>query len=424
MNDYQTEIQKLDDLATELDSLKENVLKGLKNKLLEGHPPLWSGEIQDLENFTTELREWVDEPKLKEVKDITREFQGICDDKRKFQFGENKSYYISILDVLIQGKEILSNINNDNIKKEAARVILDQVFQQNEVGELEIEINKIKEFGDEFNEKITNFDAGNDDFIEEVKNESIENLIKTLKTDFNSDEITEIHIKIEKAKKSRKLIKEIGSDAFLSSYKKNRDIDNIWDISDEIRKGLDSTNVDTSSISKDIQTKIFSELINYINSRSDALKEPTLTRIKEKLDDLFGKLSNWSHKVNNFIDEDIVQLDTWSMAIEKSKADSKKIQEITAKIADLRQKLNTLKFDEIKDLKTKGLYDAFEEYYAITGNIEDFFKDLLNENARRILDNLSNLGKIKDELGDDFWKSTKELCDTFPQLKIKIEWAR
>ena len=213
MTNYQTEVQNLDNLASELKNLKERLeQEGPKSGT---HPPLWNGEIQDLKNFTTELREWLDDPKLKEVKDIIREFQGICDDKRKFQFDENKSYYISILDILRQGKEILGSISNNEIKKEAARVVLDQVFQQNKEGELKVEINKIKEYWYEFNEKIANFDTKNDTFIEEVKKDSIENLVKSLKTGFNRDGINNEHLKIEKAKNSRELLREIKSNAFL-----------------------------------------------------------------------------------------------------------------------------------------------------------------------------------------------------------------
>jgi len=421
MINYETEVQNLDNLAYELNGLKERLEQ--ETPKLSAYPPLWNGEIQDLKNFTTELREWQNEPKLKDVKDIIRELQGICDDKRKFQFDENKSYYISILDILIQGKEILRDINNDSIKKEAARVVLDQVFQQNEDEKLKIEINKIKEFWNEFNEKITNFDTKTDGFIEEVKKDSIKNLIKSLKAGFNSDEINNIHQKIEKVKSSRELLKEIGSNAFLSEYEKNKDIDRIWSISDGIRKKLDDTNVDATDVPKDTNRKIFSELLGYINSKNEALNEANLTKIKEKLGDIFRKLESWGSKVNRFIDDDIKQLDSWLTAIKNSRGNSERIQDMTVKITDLRQKFNSLKFDDVKEIRTSGLYSTFEEYYKLKEDIEDFFKDLLSEDVRRVLDNLSNLEKIREEMGGNFWKATKELCDAFPQLKIKMEWS-
>lgn len=421
MIDYGTEVQNLDNLASALNGLKENLKQ--KTSKLSGHPPLWNGEIQDLKNYAAELREWWDGPKLKEVKDIIREFQGICDDKRKFQFDENKSYYISILDILTKGKEILSAINNEIIKKEAARIILDQVFQQNEEEKLEVEITKIKEFWDDFNEKIANFDMENDVFIEEVKNERIKNLLKSLKTGFNNDEIRNMHLKIQKSKESRKLLKEIDSNTFLSEYEKNKDIDGIWNISDEIRKKLDSTNIDIASVPEDTNRKIFSELLGYINSRDEALNEANLTMIKGKLDALFGKLKSWGNKVNIFIDDDIKQLNSWLTAIKNSRSNSERIQDMTVKITDLRQKFNSLRFDDVKEIRTNGLYSTFEEYYKLKKDIEDFFEDLLSEDARRVLDNLSNLEKIREEMGDNFWKATKELCNVFPQLKIKMEWG-
>jgi len=422
MINYETEVQNLDSLASKLNDLKEKLKQ--ETSKLSSHPPLWNEEIQNLKNFTTELREWLDDPKLKEVKDIIREFQGICDDKRKFQFDENKSYYISILDILTQGKEILSNIDNDDIKKEGARVILDQVFQQNEGEKLKVKIKKIREFWDEFNEKIINFDTEDDIFIKEMKNECIVNLHKSLKTGFNSDEIKNAHLEIGKAKNSRKLLKEIDSNAFLSEYEKNKDIDGIWNISDEIRKKLDSTNINTAGVPKDTKRKIFNELLSYINSRDDELKEENLTKIEAKLDELFGKLKSWGNKVNRFIDDDIKQLNSWLTAIKNSRSNSERIQEMTLKITDLRQKFNPLRFENFKDIRTKELYDIFEEYYALKKDIEDFFKDLLSEDARKVLDNLSNLDKIREEIGDNFWKATKELCNAFPQLKIKMEWRK
>lgn len=47
----------------------------------------------------------------------------------------------------------------------------------------------------------------------------------------------------------------------------------------------------------------------------------------------------------------------------------------------------------------------------------------MSEDARKILDNLSNLEKLRNEMGDTFWIATKEMCDIFPQLKIKMEWG-
>ena len=428
MTNYQTEIQSLDSLDSELKDSKKRLKQ--ETSKLSTFPPLWNGEIQDLKNFTTELKDWLDDPKLKKVKDIIREFQGICGDKREFRFGENTSYYISILDVLRQGKEILSDITNDDINKEAARIILNQVIQQNKE-ELEGEINKIKEYWAKFNEKITNFDTKNDAFIEEVKKDSIEKLIKSLKVSFDSDEVNSTYRKIEKAKESRELLKEIDSNAFLSEYDKNKDIDGIWNISDTVRKKLNATDVDTAGIPKDTNRKNFSissGLLSYINSRDEALKESNLTEIEAKLDELFGKLKRWSKKVKGFIEGDIKRLDTWLTAIKNSQYNesqyNERIQDMTVKITDLRQKFNLLRFDNVKEIKTKELYDTFEEYYALKKEIKEFFKHLLGEDAREVLDNLSNLEKIRNDMGNKFWEATKELCDTFPQLKIKMEWSK
>lgn len=420
MTNYQTKVQKLDDLAIELNSSKERLKREPPSKL-GGHPPLWSGEIPELEEFADELGEWLDEPKLKEVKNIIREFQGLCSDEREFQFDSNKGYYISILDILTQGKDVLKKNDNDDIKKEGTRIILDHVFQQKKGEELKAEINKIEEFLDEFKEKMNNFDTKNDEFTEQVKDDIIKNLIKLLKTDFTKDEVSKGYLKIEKAKKSRELLKEIDSNAFLSEYEKNKDIDRIWNVSDAIRRKLDSTNVDIESLSEDTQRKIFSDLLSYIKNKGDALKEPNLTKVEEKLDNISKELKGWGEKVNGFIDDDITRLDSWFSAVESSKSGSEKIQ--GAKIIALKQKFNALKFDNIKYIKSKELYDVFEEYYKLKKDVEDFFKDLLSEDARKILNNLSNLEKLRNEMDDTFWKATKELCDIFPQLKIKMEWG-
>lgn len=420
MINYGAEVQDLNDIASQLNDLKEKLKEEASE--LGAHPPLWNGEIMDLRNFITELREWLDEPRLKEAKDIIREFQGICPDNRKFRYGENKGYYISILSILTEGKEIVNAINSDTIKKEAARAILDQVFQQNEEGALEVETKRIREFWDEFNEKIINFDMGNDIFIKKVKNECIKNLHTSLKTSFNSDKIKNVYLEIEKAKKSRKLLKEIDSNAFLGEYERNKDIDEIWNISDEIRKILDSTNIDVADVPEDTRRKIFNELLGHINNRDETLNEVNLTKIKGKLSDLFGKLRSWSNKVNRFIYDDLKQLDSWLAAITNSRSNSKRNQDMAVKITDLRRRFNSLRFEEVKEIRTSELYDTFEEYYKLEKDIENVFEDLLSEDARRVLDNLSNLEKIRDKMGDNFWKATKELCDAFPQLKIRMEW--
>lgn len=420
---YQTEIQNLDNLASGLNGLKERLKQEVPKSGV--HPPRWNRDIQGLKDFRRGLSEWLDEPRLKEVKDIIRKFQGICDDKREFRFGESKRYYISILDVLRQGKEILSDITNDDINKKAVQVILNQVILKNKE-ELEEEINKIKGYWAKFNEKIINFDTKKDAFIEEVKNDSIKDLIKSLKTGktgFNSDEVNNTYQKIEQAKNSRELLKEIDSNAFLSEYEKNKDIDGIWNISDTVRKKLNATDVDIAGIPEDTNRKIFRELLDYKEIRANALNETNLTKINDKLGSLFENLKKWSKKVNRFIKGDIEQFDFWLIAIKNSETSQERIQGLTTKTTGLKQKLGSLRFDDVTEIKTEELYATFEKYYALKKEIKGFFKDLLGEDAREVLDNLSNLEKIRNDMGDKFWQAIKELCDTFPQLKIKMEWS-
>ena len=422
MINYQTETQKLDDLVKSLNILKGNVLERQENKMLEGHPPMWSTDISDLENFSKELQEWLDEPKLKEVKDIIIKLQGLCGDKRNFQFDDNKSYFISISDIVISGKNVLEDINYDDIKKEGVRALLDHVFQQNNEADLEIEVGDIEEFWQEFTDNIINFDTENDDFIEKVKSDSSQYLIESLKTGFNIDKISDEIQKIKKAKSSRELLKEVDSNVFLSEYNKLKDIDNIWNICDEIRKKIDTIDIDIVDIPEDTHRQIFIDLLNHIQSGKDALNESNLSKIKEKIDGTSKQLISWCEKTNGFIEDDVKRLDSWSHAIEITMNNQEKVLDINIKISELKRKFNSLRFDSINDLKSKELYDIFEEYYRITRDVEDFFKSLLSDEARKILDNLSKLDRIKDDLGDNFWTGIKELSDKFPQIKIKMDW--
>lgn len=421
MINYQTETQKLDDLDNTLNILK-NKVESKNDKLLDGRPPLWSGDISDLEIFSNELQEWLDEPKLKQVKDIVKKFQIICGDKRKFQFDGDKNYYISILAILIRGKAILEDLTSNNFKKEGIRALLDQVFQQNDKDDFEIKVNEIEAFWEEFTDKIINFDTGNDVFIDKVKSDATQNLLESIKSGFNTDEISDEYQKIMKANNSRELLKEIDSNAFLSEYNEKKDIDSIWDISDDIRKILDDTDINIVGIPEDTHRKIFGKLLHYVKSRDNALKKSDLTKIKEKLNVALGNFEMWCRKINRFIEDDVKQLDSWLFAIENTENNPEKNQDIIVKISELKQKFNTLTFDNINDLESKELYDIFEEYYKMMKDINKFFKTLLSEDARKILDNLSKLDGIKNDLGDNFWIAAKELCETFPQLKIKMEW--
>lgn len=421
MINYQTEIQKLDDLAKTLNILMDKV-ESKNNNLLEGRPPMWSGDISVLENYSNELQEWLDEPKLKQVKDIIKEFQMICDDKRRFQFDSDKNYYISILAILIRGKAVLEYLTYSNFKNEGIIALLDHVFQQNDTDDLEIKVNEIEAFWEEFTDEIIDFDTGNDVFIDKVKSDVTQNLIESIKSCFNNDEISDEYQKIVKAKNSRELLKEIDSNAFLSEYNEKKDIDSIWDISDHIRKLLDDTDINIIGISEDTHRKIFSELLNYVKSRDDALKKSDLTKIKEKLNVALENFEMWHNKINRFIEDDVKQLDSWLFAIENTENNPETNKDITVKISELKQKFNTLTFDNINDLESEELYDAFEEYYEVMKYIDSLFKTLLSDDAKKILDNLSKLDGIKNDLGDNFWSAAKELCERFPQLKIKMEW--
>ncbi|GAG47723.1 unnamed protein product, partial [marine sediment metagenome] len=129
--------EALDELRTQLSTYDQEV-----EAVSGAFPPRWSGDVKGLLAFVRDLGEWVRDPKVKRAKEIVGTLRRHADDKRSLQ-GLGEDYLISILEPLEEGIECLLNVKNRSLRANAAKRMLDEVQNQEEIAGL---VHGMKEY--------------------------------------------------------------------------------------------------------------------------------------------------------------------------------------------------------------------------------------------------------------------------------------
>lgn len=424
MPEYEDELQEVDSLVCDLKSLKEKTKKIERSNI--GRPPTWSEDINDLKKFKEKYREWIEEPKLRKIKNIIEDFIDNVTYERdlsKFNINNNSDYYISVLEDLNYAKDVIEQIEHNVIEDEAIKNVLNMLYSTKPKEELNNEIENIENYWDTYCEKISSF-SHETPFEKIVKENQVESIIESIRQQgFKEKMINNAYKKINKAKNTLETLPEVDQKAFQNEYEnKNKDIESIWDKTESIRESLNELKLKLEWVPESPKYKLFKELKNFNSEKNASLNKPNLTEINDNLDNIIEGIEKWEKKVKHFIDEDITQINFWLKTIGNKSSEINEENEFSQeKLDKLQDEFKNFEDKKIKDINLQELYKTFKEYYKIRNQIEEILEDMLSEPAGKIFKSPSDANKLKEELGDDFWDGLKEVTAYFPNVRIEIK---
>ena len=412
--------EEINKLLTNLKELNEKI-----NLESGSRPPIWNENVSDISQYIENLIEWIDRPKLTEIKKIIYDLKKISKDIRDFNIDNFSSYYLNIYDNIIEVKNIINKIN-PKIKEKITLLILDTIIRQIDKSTLNEYILSIENVINKINTEIFGLDDGENKFLNLVKEEIKNDIINSISEDFE-ELISLISIKKQtflKASNLLKLAPRLTEQVLINEYNKTKDIDNLWNKCDNLRTLIDQIKIINLHDLKESRNEIIKKIEDLLNEKEEVFNLNDLSDIIEKLEHLKNKLQEKMNELKNLFNEITLKLHLWSKALNNPKFNSG--HDKLERCNNLIERIDNLKVDIIDNLNEidfKELINNLDEYNKFKVEIEDFFKKNISENAKIILENLNNLDIIKRELGKDFYISIKEITEIFENLKIKLEWV-
>ena len=412
--------KEINDLLINLEELNENIDLEVK-----GHPPIWNEDISDIKQFIDNLKEWFDKPRLKEIKDIISYLKKSLKDTRDFKIDNFSTYYLEIYDEVIEAKNII-NDSDSKIKGKITSIILDSIILQTTKEELDSLLENIESLIDEINENIFNLDPKESEFLKLIKKEIESEVFKSINEQFG--EITKLISDktslFTKASNLLKLAPIISEEILIKEYNKVRNIDEIWGKCDKIRILLDQTEIPTFNMINKSDYDVLLKIKTLQNDKEEISEMQDLSEIIKKLNSINDKIEEIIKELRDIYEDITDKLLLWIKILDDPKFTKKNdlLEECKTIIKNI-EKFELEKISNLNDIdfmeELKKLLDKFNELKKI---VENFLKSNINEDAKKILEDLDNIDKIKKDLGDNFWNAIKELSNSFDNIKIKIEW--
>lgn len=231
--------KEISNLLKVLEELNENI--DLKP---EGHPPIWNEDISDIKKFIDDLKEWLDKPRLKEIKDIITELKKSIKDKRNFNIDDCSTYYLEIYDYIIRIKTIIIDTSSE-LQEKITSLILNFIINQPIKEELDSLLENIEGMIEEINEKILGLDSKTSTFLKLIKGEIESEVIDSIDENFEELNlfINYNNLMFTKASKLLEVAPQISEEILINEYNKIKDIDEIWKKCNQIRSLLDQTEI-------------------------------------------------------------------------------------------------------------------------------------------------------------------------------------
>jgi hypothetical protein len=370
--------RELQDLIVKLERLRSE-----SEKVKEKFPPLWSGNIRELHKFVSDLEKWVRNPQVKRARDLIEELKKQGQDTRSFS-GLAEEYLVNNLDVLEEAVTFVSKIENDLLKANAAKKILNEIQEEKDIRSLLQAIGNYWDTSKKFGEI-----KAENDFMAAVKEDLTASLIKT--EDFSLAQIITAKSTLERASRAVELLAEspVSIQAYVETYKNLKSVDKVWDFANNIRGFL--------MISIQSEGEIdgpFKGISDYLNERAQCMNENSLEKIHDCLKENSNKINQWKSEVKRAVEEE-----------------GRKIK-LLAEFAKLGNNIDQILVDLISGLEAFNIDNAYLLYLRLQEIKDKAIKELedkTSKNERRIIENMQKADELVDEMGDSFWEAIKSL---------------
>ena len=365
------------ELKEKIDGVRETLL--VKARHLEEITPedrvrypnpqlrIWSGDIRDLSDFAIGLDEWLSEPQVAEARRLLLELVKWAEGADKLPMDDVYRDWRFLSDNVSTIERIhgdTGTIPYDGIKKKVASWVLNRIIEK----DLDY-ASKWAGNARQFGEKVKGLESTSvgSKLADEVKKDSMKELLKVASYDKNNEELVEEYQRlIEQADELiRNRPQEIGEKAILNTYK----------VSDEIEDSLDKISEDLGNIRRllvDLEWVIdfrgFDEFKNLWSKKKAAYRANDLESIYKELNSLLLSANIWKGNVRRHIESaiakvrrmsrslpegdtknDITAIETRINSINWNKPDLKLLLEVSSKIDELLKRLRVKLVEKLRN---------------------------------------------------------------------------
>lgn len=403
--------EKLNVCAKMLEGIKPEEMGNYENPQYR----VWSWDIKDLEDFTSRLEEWLNQPHVAEAKRYLSDLKKWSESPEGMSLGEIEKDWRFLSDNV---KELeathnqIRDIGYEAIKKKTSTFALQRIIEK--------DMERAKKWttnANEFTNALEKLENKKVEYksAEEVKRNAIDELLKVTSFDKdNKDTIIQYKGLIDKAENIVKnKPEEIGEKAILKTYGTNKkrhgieeNLSTISGIIEEIKDCL----INLEWVEKFSNSKHYNMLWK---EKQDAIKKNELETIFKALGDVIQKADQWKKSKKEEINNTLSRAERMTKNVEK--------EELKKKFTSLREQAEVINWDKPS---VESLNKIVSQINTLRKQLrEELIKKLQNEDAISIIEEPEIVGNLGQKRGWDFDRFFKALEVVLRNGIIEIRMA-
>lgn len=361
---------------------------------------MWSGEIKDLEGFTTRLEEWLTQPLVAEAKRYLSDLEKWSGSQEEISLEKIEKDWKFLSDNVEEIKDIhkqIGDIGYESIKKKTSTWVLSRIIEK--------DIERAKNWATNANKftnalkQIKDKKVGSN-LAEEVKKDTVDELLKV--TSFDKDNEDKIIRCQELIDRDEDMIKnkpkEINEKAVLKTYctkKKDLEIEENLSAISEIIEEIKDHLINLEWVEEFINFKDYNMVWK---EKQNAIKRNDLENISKALEDAVKKANNWKDSKKKEINSALSRAERMAKNVKK--------EEFKKKFTSLKEQTRVINWDKPD---VESLHKIVSQIATLRKQLrEELIEKLQNEDAILIIEEpeiIENLGQRRSWDFDRFFKA-------------------
>lgn len=298
---------------------------------------LWTEDVKDLEEFTTNLEEWLSQPPVAEAKRYLSDLRKWSESPEKASLEEVEKDWRFLSDNVEEIKEIhkqVGDIGYGSIKKKTTTWVLGRIIAKDiePAKNWAINANKVANGLRQIEDK-----KGKSKLAEEVKNGTVKELLKISSFDKDNKETIEEYQKL--IDKAENIVKnkpaEIEEKAILRTYRMGK----------EVEPSLSTIGIETEKIRTSLinlewlkESTNFKDYNKLWGEKQTAIKKDDLESITKALENTQQRANEWKMARKREIDSTLIRIERMSRSVETD--------ELKKEVASLEGKTRSINWNK------------------------------------------------------------------------------
>ncbi len=387
-SNYVERYKKISEINTRLNQcvqMLEMIKPDEKTKYSNPQYRMWSGNIEDLENFVNRLEEWINEPLVAEAKRYLSELKKWVKDDVLLDDIEKEWRFLS--ENVNEIKEIynlIKEIEYDVIRSKVSSWVLERIIEK----DIERAKNQSKK-ANNFSNYLKQFESKEvkSDLAKEVKREAVNNLLKTEDSHYEQSEIDDYVRLVDEAERiAENKPEEIDEEVIIKTYKQrtNRIEDKLDFLGSTIDKIKDKL-IELEWVEKFSNFEDYEEIYE---EKQKAFRKDTLEKLSKALDGVIEKANEWKQSKKEEINNAFLRAERMIKNVGK--------KGLKERLKALNEKIDNINWDKPN---VSVLHEVISELKALKSEARgELVRKLQNEDAILIIEEPSivrDLGKGK-----------------------------